>query len=54
MITQARLLGLSHAEIADEMGRNEGAVRVLLHRALIRLGRIMTRDESGAQDREET
>ena len=37
VITLAHLLGLSRAEIAVETGRSEGAVRMLLHRALARL-----------------
>ena len=41
VITAARLLGESHAEIAARTGRSEGAVRVLLHRSLARLGRLM-------------
>ncbi len=38
VITLAKLVGLSHAEIAEEMGRTESACRILLHRALARLG----------------
>jgi len=45
VITFSRMLGLSTDEIATEMDRSEGAVRVLLHRALARLGRIL---EEGA------
>ena len=40
-------LGLGYLElcvIAEEMGRQPGAVRVLLNRALVRLGRLMDRD----------
>jgi DNA-directed RNA polymerase specialized sigma24 family protein len=37
VITLAHLAGLSRAEIAEQMGRSTGAVRVLLHRALSRL-----------------
>ena len=37
VITLARIAGLSHATIALEMGRGEGAVRMLLQRALARL-----------------
>jgi len=44
VITLARIIGMGHAEIAEEMGRQEGAVRVLLHRALARLGRLMHED----------
>jgi len=41
VITLSRVLGLSHEEIAERMGRNPGATRVLLHRALARLGRLL-------------
>ena len=41
MITAARIFGQSHAEIAKELDKSEGAVRVLLHRALVRLARAM-------------
>ena len=41
VITLARIMGLSRAEVATEMGSNEGAVRVLLHRALLKLGLLM-------------
>ncbi|MFG0315962.1 MAG: RNA polymerase sigma factor [Planctomycetota bacterium JB042] len=37
VITLARLVGLPHKEIAEEMGRSEGAVRILLFRALAEL-----------------
>ncbi|MGE0144780.1 MAG: RNA polymerase sigma factor [Planctomycetota bacterium] len=46
VITASKLLGLSHADIALATGRSEGAVRVLLHRALARLGRLL--EESGS------
>ncbi|MBK8976560.1 MAG: sigma-70 family RNA polymerase sigma factor [Planctomycetes bacterium] len=46
VITLARIVGLGHAEIAARLGREQGAVRTLLHRALARLGRLM--DTSGA------
>jgi RNA polymerase sigma-70 factor (subfamily 1) len=49
VITLARLLGLSHAEVAAEMGRQQGAVRTLLSRALVRLGRFMAEDEERSQ-----
>ncbi len=35
VIALSRIVGLSHAEIAADMGRSEGAVRVLLSRALV-------------------
>ncbi len=37
VITLSRMFGYSHAQIADEMQRTEGAARVLLHRALSKL-----------------
>lgn len=45
VITLSRLLGLTTTEIAGEMDRSEGAVRVLLHRALARLGVML--EENG-------
>ncbi|MCA8977369.1 MAG: sigma-70 family RNA polymerase sigma factor [Planctomycetes bacterium] len=42
VVVSARILGMPHAEIAAEMGRSEGAVRVLLHRALVRLGWLLS------------
>ena len=41
VITLAKVIGLSRAEIAAQMGRSEGAVRVLLHRALVRLAAVL-------------
>jgi RNA polymerase sigma factor (sigma-70 family) len=41
VVTLHRLLGLGHEEIAARMGRSIEASRVLLHRALARLGRLM-------------
>lgn len=37
VITLQRIAGLSHAEIGEQLGKSEGAVRMLLHRALARL-----------------
>ena len=37
VVVLARIVGLSSPEIAERMQRSEGAVRVLLHRALARL-----------------
>ena len=37
VIAMAKIGGLSRAEIAEEMGKSEGAVRMLLHRALAAL-----------------
>jgi RNA polymerase sigma-70 factor (ECF subfamily) len=41
IILLSRVLGLPHAEISQQMGRSEGAVRVLLSRALARLSTIV-------------
>jgi RNA polymerase sigma-70 factor, ECF subfamily len=41
VISLAYLTGLSRAEIAERMQRSEGAVRVLLHRALARLSGLL-------------
>lgn len=41
VITLAHVVGLSRAEIAVQMNRSEGAVRVLLHRALARIAEIL-------------
>lgn len=44
VITLARLIGLPHAEIAERLGKSEGAVRILLHRALARLAHASGRE----------
>lgn len=41
VITLARILGLSRAEIAQQMGRTEASVRMLLVRALSQLAAIL-------------
>ena len=41
VIRRSRLEGRTHTEIAEELGRKPGAVKVLLHRALIKLGLLM-------------
>jgi len=41
VVTLAHLVGLSRAEIAAQTGRSEGAVRVLLHRALAKLSGLL-------------
>ena len=37
VLTLAHMAGLSRAEIAEQLGKSEGAVRVTLHRALAKL-----------------
>jgi len=44
VITLVRVAGLSQAEAAEQMGRSEDAVRVLLQRALLRLSWFLSRD----------
>lgn len=41
VIVLSRVVGLSHSEIAAQMGRSEGAVRTLLSRALARLALLL-------------
>ncbi len=41
MITLAHIVGLSRAEIAQQMGKSEGNVRVLLHRALAKVSSLL-------------
>lgn len=41
VIVLARVAGLSRGEIAEQTGRSEGSVRVLLHRALARLSDLL-------------
>ena len=43
VIVLARVVGLSRAEIAEKMGRTEGAVRTLLSRALAELAELVTK-----------
>ena len=43
VVTLAHLVGLSRAEIAEQLGKSEGAVRMILHRGLARLGVILSR-----------
>jgi RNA polymerase sigma-70 factor (ECF subfamily) len=42
VVTLARIVGLSHAEIARRTGSTPGAVRVRLSRAIARLARLMS------------
>lgn len=41
VVTLAHLVGLSRGEIAEQLGKSEGAVRMILHRALARLAVLM-------------
>jgi RNA polymerase sigma factor (sigma-70 family) len=41
VVVAVKLFGQSHAEVAAELGCSEGAARMLLHRALARLGMLM-------------
>ena len=43
VITLAHIVGLSRSEIAEHMGRSEGAVRTLLHRALVSVAAALDR-----------
>ena len=47
VITLKFFAGLSHAEIATAVGRTEGAVKALQHRALTRLHQLVQRDHAG-------
>ncbi len=44
VIALARIAGLSHQEIAQQTGRTEGAVRMLLYRGLERLSELLSED----------
>lgn len=44
VVVQCRILGLSHAEVAEVMCRTEDSVRNLLHRALARLSSSLVGD----------
>lgn len=45
VITLAHVVGLSRAEIAAHLGKNEGAVRMILHRALAKVARLLRTPE---------
>jgi RNA polymerase sigma factor (sigma-70 family) len=45
VLLAARLLGLSHAEIAGRLGKSEVAVRSLLSRALVRISALLERED---------
>jgi RNA polymerase sigma-70 factor (ECF subfamily) len=46
VILLARIVGLSHAAIAEKLGKSERAVTSLLHRALVELGTALGTDRS--------
>lgn len=48
VVILAKIVGLSRAAIAEELGKSEGAVRMVLHRALARLADDMAREGEGA------
>lgn len=41
VLSLAKIVGMSRSEIARELGKTEGAVRMLLHRALARLADVL-------------
>jgi RNA polymerase sigma factor (sigma-70 family) len=41
LIVLSRLVGFSHREIGERLGKREGAARVAFHRALARLAEIL-------------
>ncbi len=43
VIALARIAGLPHAEIAQQLGKSEAAVRTMLKRALVRLAAALDR-----------
>ena len=49
VILLSRIGGIAHAEVATQMGKSEGATRVLLYRALARLG-VMLDEQGGSED----
>lgn len=51
VIAMSRIVGLSHAQIAADMGRSEGAVRVLLSRALVAYTAALDRPPGPAASR---
>jgi RNA polymerase sigma-70 factor (ECF subfamily) len=48
VIVLAKVVGLSRSEIGERIGKSEGAVRILLHRALARLAQVLESPEEKA------
>ncbi len=46
VILAVRMLGSSHAELAERLGKNEGAVRAMLFRAMARLTELLGDDDA--------
>lgn len=46
VVTLVHVVGLSRAEIAERLGKREGAVRMILHRALARLSGLLEEDSA--------
>ena len=49
IVLLSRMLGLSHREIAERMGRTENACRILLTRALAELAKNLSADSSSQE-----
>ena len=47
VVLMAKLLGLSRAEIGEQLGKSEGAVRNILYRALAELAEVLGGDAQG-------
>jgi RNA polymerase sigma-70 factor (ECF subfamily) len=45
VITLAHIVGMTRAEIAEHLGKSEGAVRMTLHRALAAVARVLKKEE---------
>ena len=50
VITLHRIVGLDHEQIGEQMGRTAASSRVLLHRALARLGRLVATAQESRSD----
>ena len=50
VIVPAKVVGLSHSEIAAKIGKTEEASRMLLSRALVRLSGLLHRHTDGGAD----